>query len=68
MFARVESGDSGVQERRIEDILYVRCGHDPFLLLRESFRRLSEKMGTFRVREDKVREEGGGGGRINEGG
>jgi len=53
MFARVESGDSRVQGSEVKDVIFVSCGDDPFQLIQDSFRKLSQMMGTFRVREDK---------------
>jgi len=53
MYLKAESGDANVVSKCARDICYLGIGSDPYNLIRDGFAALSEKMPSFRVREQK---------------
>jgi raffinose synthase len=53
VYAIVESGDPAAVAHTLPALLYVGGGSDPYEVLATAFRRVSEHLGTFTLREDK---------------
>jgi len=51
---RLESGDDDIKASVISDALYISAGNDPYQLLATAYKRIAEKMGTFRTRSQKL--------------
>lgn len=51
---RLESGDDDIKASMIRDALYISAGNDPYQLLATAYKKIAERLGTFRTRSQKL--------------